>query len=375
MTDTIAPSTVLIDVAVGVMLRADGSLLLGQRPEGKPYAGWWELPGGKLEPGETILAALARELHEELGITVQASSTWITHVHAYKHATVRLFFCRVTQWEGEPRGLESQALQWARLRPASAEETANAIHAREQRLAALQARRQAGESPDDLDIAQAQAHAPEEALCIALEPPVGPVLPATLPPLRWLNVPDTYAISGIGAPQNLSAFMQKLDEALAQGLKLLQFREPDWPSGAQSGDLHDVLQQVLARTRTAGARLLVNSMHPLAWAQEADGMHLRSSELVQERPPLAPGGWLGVSAHHADDLARARELDADFAVLGPALPTESHPGAPALGWKVFGELALSAGLPVFALGGQSPETRDMAIQHSAHGIAGIRKAW
>ena len=64
----------IIDVAVGVLLRPDGTVLLGNRPADKPWPGWWELPGGKLEPGETVLQALARELHEELGIEVTTST-------------------------------------------------------------------------------------------------------------------------------------------------------------------------------------------------------------------------------------------------------------------------------------------------------------
>ncbi len=365
----------LVDVAVGVILRPDGHLLLGQRPEGKPYAGWWELPGGKLEPGETVLQALARELQEELGIAVTESSPWITHVHAYKHATVRLYFCRVTAWQGEPRGLESQALQWARVRPATAREMADARQALAERIAALEARRAAGAAIDDLEIAQAQAQAPEDALGLALTPQVGPLLPATLPPLRWLGVPDTYALSNIGGPEGLDAFLARLQAALAAGLKLVQFREPGWPDGPDSPSLYAAFEQVLARTREAGARLLVNSVHPAAWWQAADGVHLRAIDLPHSRPALGDGHWLAASAHNAAELRRARELDADFAVLGPVLDTPTHPGAATLGWTRFADLAGAAGLPVFALGGQSPATRAQAMRHGAHGLAGIRGAW
>ena len=86
-----------------------------QRPAGKVYAGWWEFPGGKMEAGEPAERALARELHEELGIEVRRAYPWITRVHFYEHATVMLHFFRVVEWTGEPRAREGQALVWQRL--------------------------------------------------------------------------------------------------------------------------------------------------------------------------------------------------------------------------------------------------------------------
>ncbi|BEU22703.1 NUDIX domain-containing protein [Paraburkholderia terrae] len=103
------------EVAVGVLVQPDGRYLLAQRPAGKPYEGYWEFPGGKLEPGETVEAALARELHEELGIDVQASHRWHVLEHDYPHAYVRLYFCKVTAWDGEPHGREGQAFAWQTL--------------------------------------------------------------------------------------------------------------------------------------------------------------------------------------------------------------------------------------------------------------------
>nr|WP_116137509.1 NUDIX domain-containing protein [Trinickia diaoshuihuensis] len=103
------------EVAVGVVVHPDGRYLLAQRPPGKPYEGYWEFPGGKLERGETVEAALSRELHEELGITLTACHQWHTLEHDYPHAYVRLYFCKVTGWTGEPHGREGQAFSWQRL--------------------------------------------------------------------------------------------------------------------------------------------------------------------------------------------------------------------------------------------------------------------
>ncbi len=104
-----------VDVAVGVLLRADGAFLLTSRPPGKVYAGHWEFPGGKLEPGESVEAALRRELHEELGITIAAAEPWQVTLHDYPHALVRLHFCKVRQWQGAFEMREGQAMAWQQL--------------------------------------------------------------------------------------------------------------------------------------------------------------------------------------------------------------------------------------------------------------------
>ena len=105
----------LVQVAVGVLVRADGAFLLTSRPEGKAYAGYWEFPGGKLEAGETIEEALRRELQEEIGITIQNCELWKTERIDYPHALVQLNFCKVTQWTGELQMLESQVCSWQQL--------------------------------------------------------------------------------------------------------------------------------------------------------------------------------------------------------------------------------------------------------------------
>jgi 8-oxo-dGTP diphosphatase len=104
-----------VDVAVGVLLDAQGRFLLASRPAGKVYAGYWEFPGGKLEPGESVEAALRRELHEELGISIDAAEPWQVEVVDYPHARVRLHFCKVRAWRGEFEPREGQSLAWQAL--------------------------------------------------------------------------------------------------------------------------------------------------------------------------------------------------------------------------------------------------------------------
>ena len=337
----------IVDVAAGVIVRADGKLLLGQRPEGKPWSGWWELPGGKVEPGETVQDALSRELREEIGIRIHGARPWVTYVHRYPEKTVRLSFCLVTQWDGEPEGLESQDLAWT-------------------------------------DVADAQQ--------------VGALLPATLPVLRWLTLPTRYAITAICHPDALPQFLERLRAALDGGLRLLQLREPDWPGGPAAASLHDAMTRILEMCRASGARVLINSVHPRDWAIQADGWHLRtrdaaayartttqalsppSDAVAQDAAPAGPSlrdgfrsdAWIGVSAHDQNEVATARALGADFVVLGSVRPTASHPGQAGMGWAAFSAALADAGLPAFAIGGQSSDTIEQAWAAGAHGVAGIR---
>lgn len=307
----------MLEVAVGVLVRADGAVLFGQRRAGKPYAGWWEFPGGKLEPGERVEQALARELREELGIEVRRSLPWVLREHVYPHAHVRLSFRRVVEWEGTPRAREGQALAWRR--------------------------------PDAVDLA--------------------PLLPAAIPVLGWLRLPTRLGISRAVALGD-DAFLSALRRALAGGLRLVQLREP----GIAPDRLDALWREARSLCRAAGAALVVNSAHPASYAAACDGVHLRSIDLhaCVSRPPLA---LVGASCHDAHDLERARALGVDYVVLGPVKPTPTHPGAPALGWEAFERLAERSHVPVFALGGLTESDADRAFAAGAHGLAMLRGAW
>ena len=105
----------ITEVAAGILLDDKGRYLLGQRPAGKPYAGYWEVPGGKIEKGETVFDALKRELQEELGIEIQSNEELTVLEHDYPHAYVRLHVSIIREWNGTPKGCENQALSWELL--------------------------------------------------------------------------------------------------------------------------------------------------------------------------------------------------------------------------------------------------------------------
>ena len=105
----------VVDVAVGVLISPDGDFLLTSRPPGKVYEGYWEFPGGKLEQGESVEAALRRELQEEIGVTIGAVHHWKVEMVDYPHALVRLNFCKVFEWTGELQMHEGQSFAWQSL--------------------------------------------------------------------------------------------------------------------------------------------------------------------------------------------------------------------------------------------------------------------
>jgi len=101
-----------IDVAVAVVRRADGRVLLAERTVRQVAAGFWELPGGKIDAGETAAQAAARELHEECGIDAEQCTPWMVYEHAFPTRRVRLHFFRVDRWRGQPHGREGQRVAW-----------------------------------------------------------------------------------------------------------------------------------------------------------------------------------------------------------------------------------------------------------------------
>jgi 8-oxo-dGTP diphosphatase len=217
-----------VEVAAAVIQRADGAFLLARRPAGKVYAGYWEFPGGKVEAGEPAERALARELHEELGIEVGVAYPWITRVYAYAHATVRLNFFRVTSWKGEPHPREGQAIAWERAGAVAAE----------------------------------------------------PMLPANAPVLSALALPYEYAITDAQS-RGAGPMLARIRERLDVGLKLLQVRDKDLPQR------EEFARAVLQLARQRGAKVLINGGPDLA-----DGVHYTAAQLMRlaERPGIGLAG-------------------------------------------------------------------------------------
>jgi 8-oxo-dGTP diphosphatase len=249
----------VIEVVAAVLERPDGSFLVAQRPSGKVYAGYWEFPGGKVEPGEQAPAALARELHEELGIDVETAYPWLARVYTYPHGTVRLSFFRVTRWRGEPHPREEQAIAWQRRGASTA----------------------------------------------------APMLPANAPILAALALPPEYAISD-AARLGTAPMLERLERRLARGLRLLQVREPR----LEAEERAMFARQAIGLAHRYGCKVLTKEDFP-----GADGRHYTSTELM--RLARRPEGMLAAaSCHTREELERAMALELDFVVLGPVLEKE-----------------------------------------------------
>lgn len=307
-----------IHVVAGLLI--DGDLIcITRRHDSTHQGGKWEFPGGKLEANEGPLAGLQRELREELGIQVRGAIPFLCVHHDYGDMEVTLDVWRVAQYEGTPRGREAQPLRWVRL-----------------------AELDPSDFPD-----------------------------ADRPVIRRLQLPTLYLLSDVGR-FGTAEFSRRLARALEAGTRLVQLREPQM----NRTEFVTYAHQLAALCHDFGARLLINADPDTVAECDADGVHLNSRRLMElSRRPLSQANWVAASCHNEQELQKAQQLDVDFVVLGPVLPTASHPNAPTMGWERFCALCGSTTLPVYAIGGTQPEHILKAWHGGARGLAMIRGIW
>lgn len=313
------PDKKTMAVAVGVLRRRDGDVLVAERAAGQTLAGYLEFPGGKVEAGETSAEALVRELEEELGISADRKCLvpLIRFDHAYPAFTVQLHVYRLDRWDGEPAGREGQSLAWM--------------------------------TPVDLLDA--------------------PMLPANRPVLNALSLPDTLLVTPLPGPDDpefLRRFRRSLENETPGGV-ILRLRD--------SALLSSLAPRLADMARERARPLILNSGDVRALPPGFSGLHVPATVLatLEARPPAE--GWVGASVHSVDEAAHARRLGLDYVIAGSVHETLSHPGIDPLGWDRFGEIAAAAGMPTYAIGGVGPGDIDRVRRHWGQGVAAIRAFW
>ncbi|MEO5573395.1 MAG: Nudix family hydrolase [Gammaproteobacteria bacterium] len=305
-------------VAAAAIFNDRGEILLALRPAHAHQGNLWEFPGGKVEAGEEILTALKRELREELGIVVSHARPLIRVRHDYPDKAVLLDVWRVDAYSGEVTSCEGQELEWVAIK----------------------------------ELAKRSYPA------------------ANLPIITAVTLPDVYLITP--EPQDILVFMSTLERCLSGGVRLVQLRA----KSLDEARYRDLAQQALDLCRHHGAQLLLNAVPQLVQDIGAHGVHLSSEQLKKlDARPLGKDKWVAASCHDADELAQARRIGVDFAVVSPVLPTPSHPGAACLGWDKLRQLTSATNMPIYALGGMRIEDIGLAHRNGAQGIAAVSSVW
>ncbi|MBK8286353.1 MAG: Nudix family hydrolase [Ahniella sp.] len=313
MTTAVEP----LQVVAGIIGDDRGQVLIARRPQHKHHGGLWEFPGGKQDPGEQPDAALARELHEELGVQVRQSVPWCVIRESRPDRPLALATRRVLAYDGAPKALEHEALAW--VLPAC-------LH--DYDLA-----------PADRRIAQALAW-PKE---LAISPG-----PETVAPNDW---------------------PQLIDRAIARGAGRIHLR-----SGATAWSEHVGLAETIAAiVRDAGLGLAVHDQPQLAERLRANVLHWseRAAASLTAESARAAAPLIGLSVHAGTDPARVAHLSPDYLLIGNLKATASHVGRPGMGWSGFRAIADRFDAPAYAIGGLGPDDGLDAFRNGALGIASI----
>lgn len=302
-----------LQVVVGVIKNSAGEVLISLRGEHLHQGGLWEFPGGKLSADESVVLGLARELKEELDITVQTASPLINIKHQYPDLAVQLHVFLVENYSGEVRSCEGQPFLWV--------------------------------NPDDLANYAFPA--------------------ANLPIITAARLPAYYCILDDADPALLPINLRKI---LANGIKLIQLRL----KSLSAGQVASFIELAYPLCKANNAWLLLNSGVMDSEKFEVDGVHLTSADLLA--CPQRPQGkqWVAASCHNLDELLHAELIGVDFAVLAPVLPTPTHPNAKRLGWEGYSTLVGQVNLPIYALGGLRQSDLPTVRDAGGQGIAGVR---
>jgi 8-oxo-dGTP diphosphatase len=303
----------VVDVAVGVVRAADGSVLLAERTARQISPGFWELPGGKIDPGETPAQAAARELAEEVGIESRKLRPRITYDHTFRTKRVRLHFYDVLEWAGTPHGREGQRLAWV--------------------------------DPG--------------------RPRVAPILPSNARVLASLGLPPLCFASREG--DEPAAFLRALPRALAAGVRFVLVRATRLAPDQRIA----FARRVDAVAAPFGAQVLLAGKPLEAQRAGVAGLLSCGCEVSRLRARPAVGLW-AATCTTPTELTRLLELGADLAIASPihdGAQAEAEPGGAApIGWEGLRRLAETCPIPVYADGGTNAADLPHVRRAGAFGV-------
>jgi 8-oxo-dGTP diphosphatase len=313
----------IIHVAVAVIVSDEGKVCISLRHQDSHQGGLWEFPGGKIEDSETVQQALKREIKEELDLVINESRPLINIQHDYHDRKVCLHVQRVLSYSGDAKGVEGQKVKWIAV--------------------------------DEL----ASYNFPL----------------ANIPIIKAVQLPDRYLITGKFDSQD--EFINKLIIAMGKGIKLVQLRIKN--DSLTSDEISSLIKKSSELCARGNARLLLNVPQEYLGAIDIskvkfDGFHV-DSRMLNKLSSRPEGSLFSASCHSLDELCKAKQLGADFAVLSPVQETTSHPGTEPLGWQKFSDIIAGCTMPVYALGGVSETDMKTAWSHGAQGVAAISALW
>ncbi len=306
-----------INVSVAVLINSDQQVLLAQRPPLKPWEGWWEFPGGKIEKNETPVDAMYREIYEEIGVKVIQFTKWVTRKYSYGGNDVTLYFFKVYTWEGEVTSKEKQKLVWTYLQ----------------------------------------------------KPNVAPILSANQFIQKGFDLPKYYAITNLSEISK-KVFLNQLQRKINDGLEMVQVREKN----ISFNEFRKFSKEVIEICKPKSVKVIINSDVNLAYELKADGVHLTSKELLSIKK-IPKNLIVSASCHTQEEINIAEQLNLNFIVLSAVKKTLSHPDMKPIGWDKFQKIVNKVNIPIYALGGLGTKNYEVALDNGAIGIASQRLIW
>jgi 8-oxo-dGTP diphosphatase len=301
-----------IKAVVGVLRNHVNEILIAKRQDHQFMPGFWELPGGKIEPGESDQEAIIRELKEELGIVVADLSIHQTMVYQYTDRIIELSIYNISKYQNIPEGIEGQEITWSGV--------------------------------DQLSTFN--------------------LLPTMKAFIDSITLPNKYWITPSSNHQS-DKWIKKFDEKLKQNISLIQLRSKVKLDSGFITDLHEKCKQ-------NNVKLLLNTPNKNFSESCGDGWHLTTSEMLKmNNRPCSNDKILGVSTHDLTEALKAQKMGADFVVISPVQATQTHPGTTPIGWEAAQEVVTKLNIPVYFLGGMALNDLDKTLNLGAQGIAGV----